>query len=93
MNLIGVCLSSDFIAGFCGETLEEHEATVDLMHKTKFDQAFMFAYSLRERTHAAHRLNDDVPEEEKLRRLQEIIAAFRENVQVSSNLFLFDLAL
>ena len=56
--------------------------TVDLMKKTVFDQAFMFAYSLRERTHAAHRLKDNVPEEEKLRRLQEIIAAFRENVQV-----------
>jgi tRNA A37 methylthiotransferase MiaB len=80
---IGVSISSDFIAGFCEETLEEHNATVDLMNKTVFDQAFMFAYSLRERTHAAHRMKDDVPQAEKLRRLQEIISAYRDNMQVS----------
>lgn len=80
--ITGVAISTDIIAGFCEETIQEHEETVDLMRKVKYDQAFMFAYSLRERTHAAHKLKDDVPEEEKLRRLQEIIAAFRDNVQV-----------
>lgn len=52
--------------------------TLDLIHKTQYDQAFMFAYSEREKTHAARHLNDDVPAEVKSRRLQEIIAAFRE---------------
>ena len=48
------------------------------MQKTQYDQAFMFAYSEREKTHAARHLNDDVPAEVKSRRLQEIITAFRE---------------
>lgn len=50
----GVCLSTDVIAGFCGETEEEHNETVSLMREVTFDQAFMFAYSLREKTHAAY---------------------------------------
>ena len=43
-------------AGFCGETDEEHAATVDLMRSTKYDAAFMFAYSQREKTSAARHL-------------------------------------
>ena len=65
-------------AGFCGETEEEHLDTLDLIRKTQYDQAFMFAYSEREKTHAARHLDDNVPAEVKSRRLQEIIAAFRE---------------
>lgn len=65
-------------AGFCGETEEEHLDTLDLIRKTQYDQAFMFAYSEREKTHAARHLEDDVPAEVKSRRLQEIIAAFRD---------------
>ena len=65
-------------AGFCSETEEEHQDTLDLMRKTQYDQAFMFAYSEREKTHASRHLQDDVPAEVKSRRLQEIIAAFRE---------------
>lgn len=65
-------------AGFCGETEEEHEDTVSLMQQTGFDQAFMFAYSEREKTHAAKHLQDDVPADVKSRRLQEIIATFRD---------------
>jgi len=75
-----VALSSDFIAGFCGETEEEHADTVSLMEQVRFDQAFMFAYSLREQTHAAKRLQDDVPPEIKQQRLQEIIDTFQRKV-------------
>jgi tRNA A37 methylthiotransferase MiaB len=49
-----VALSTDVIAGFCGETEAEHADTVSLMRQVAFDQAFMFAYSLRDKTHAAH---------------------------------------
>lgn len=48
----GVSLSTDIIAGFCGETEEEHKDTLSLMEIVKYDQAFMFAYSLREKTWA-----------------------------------------
>lgn len=72
-----VALSSDFIAGFCGETEAEHQETLSLLEAVGYDQAFLFAYSLRERTHAAYHLQDDVPEDVKQRRLAEIIAAFR----------------
>jgi tRNA A37 methylthiotransferase MiaB len=75
-----VTISTDIIVGFCGETEEEHADTVLLMEQVKFDQAFMFAYSLREKTHAARTMEDDVPEATKLRRLQEVIATFRGNI-------------
>jgi len=74
----GVAISSDFIAGFCGETEEEHGDTVSLMRLVKYEHAFMFAYSMREKTGAARHLRDDVPEATKKRRLAEIIAAQRE---------------
>lgn len=48
----GVTLSSDFIAGFCGETEEQFEDTVRLIEEVKYENAFLFAYSLREKTHA-----------------------------------------
>ena len=72
-----VALSSDFIAGFCGETEEEHRDTLDLMRLARYEHAFMFAYSEREKTAAHRRLADDVPEEVKKRRLAEIIDAQR----------------
>jgi tRNA-N(6)-(isopentenyl)adenosine-37 thiotransferase enzyme MiaB len=75
----GVALSSDFITGFCGETREEHLDTVSLMEQVKFEQAYMFAYSLRQKTHAAYHYNDDVPQEVKMERLHEIIDVFRKN--------------
>jgi tRNA A37 methylthiotransferase MiaB len=74
----GVALSSDFITGFCGEAEAEHEETLSLIREVGYEQAYMFAYSLRERTHAAYHLQDDVPEAVKQRRLQEVIATFRE---------------
>ncbi|GAB9468451.1 Cdk5 regulatory subunit-associated protein 1 [Globisporangium polare] len=72
----GVAISSDFIAGFCGETEQEHEDTLSLMRHVCYDQAFMFAYSVRARTHAAHRMEDDVPSDVKLRRLQQVIGTY-----------------
>jgi MiaB/RimO family radical SAM methylthiotransferase len=75
----GVALSSDFITGFCGETDAEHRDTVTLMEQVKFEQAYMFAYSLRQKTHAAYHYKDDVPQEVKMERLHEIIDVFRKN--------------
>lgn len=66
-------LSTDVIAGFCGETLEDHLATVSLMDEVGFDSAFMFQYSERPGTLAARHYADDVPLQEKTRRLNEII--------------------
>ena len=73
-----VTLSTDLIVGFCGETEADHEATLDLLRTTGYEQAFLFAYSRRDKTHAARHLEDDVPAEVKKRRLNEAIALFRE---------------
>lgn len=70
----GVSLSTDIIAGFCGETEEQHRDTLSLMEQVGYDLAYMFAYSERERTLAQRKYPDDVPEEVKKRRLAEIIA-------------------
>jgi tRNA-2-methylthio-N6-dimethylallyladenosine synthase len=67
-------ISTDVIAGFCGETLEEHEATLSLMNEVRYEMAYMFKYSERPRTLAERKFEDDVPEEEKGRRLSEIIS-------------------
>uniref|UniRef100_A0A1D2A981 CDK5RAP1-like protein n=1 Tax=Auxenochlorella protothecoides TaxID=3075 RepID=A0A1D2A981_AUXPR len=75
--LPGVALSTDMISGFCGETPADHAASLDLMVRHAFDAAFTFAYSDRERTHAARHLADDVAPAEKLRRLGELVAAHR----------------
>lgn len=72
-------LSTDIISGFCGETEEDHRATLSLMEEVGYDMAFMFKYSERPKTLAARRMEDDVPEEVKSRRLTEIIDLQREN--------------
>ena len=74
----GCAITTDIIAGFCGETEEEHADTVSLMRSVGYEQAFMFAYSEREGTSAARKLDDDVPEDVKQRRLAEVIEAFRD---------------
>ena len=66
-------LSQDMIAGFCGETEEEHQDTLSLMEYVKYDFGFMFAYSERPGTPAEKRMVDDVPHADKKRRLNEII--------------------
>ncbi len=68
----GIELASDFIVGFPGETAEDFRRTVDLMERVRFQNAFVFKYSPRPGTDAAA-LPDDVPEEEKKRRHQELL--------------------
>jgi tRNA-2-methylthio-N6-dimethylallyladenosine synthase len=67
-------ISTDTIAGFCGETEEEHADTLTLMDAVRYDFAYMFAYSERPGTPAAKKYTDDIPESTKKRRLHEIIA-------------------
>ncbi len=67
-------ISTDIITGFCSETEEDHQQTLSLMEWVNYDSAFMFKYSERPNTKAARHLKDDVPEEVKTRRLDEIIA-------------------
>lgn len=66
-------LSTDIMCGFHSETEEDHKETLSLMREVGFDSAFMFKYSERPGTYAAKRLDDDISEEVKSRRLQEII--------------------
>lgn len=81
-----ITLSSDFISGFCSETEQDHQETLDLLSKVQYEQAFMFAYSMREKTHAQYKLTDDVTAEEKLRRLQEVISTFRKYMLAKNEL-------
>lgn len=68
-----VSLSTDIISGFCGETEEDHQATLRVVEEVKYEQAFMFMYSMRTKTHAYNTMKDDVPEDVKKRRLGEVI--------------------
>lgn len=70
----GCGLSTDIMCGYHSETEEDHQDTLSLMRAVGFDSAFMFKYSERPGTYAAKRLADNVPEEVKTRRLQEIIS-------------------
>lgn len=67
-------ISSDIIAGFCGETEAEHQETLSLMDEVVYDLNYMFFYSERPGTLAAKKFEDDIPEDVKKRRLEEIIA-------------------
>lgn len=69
----GVSLSTDLIAGFCDETEEEHQDTLSLMKLVRYDHAYMFMYSERPDTYAARKFTDNVGEDVKKRRLQDII--------------------
>lgn len=66
-------ISTDIIVGFCGETGQEHEETVSLMEQVGYDFAYMFKYSERPGTLAERKYEDDVPEELKSKRLQQIV--------------------
>ena len=72
-------ISQDMIAGFPGETEQDHQDTLSLMEYVKYDFGFMFAYSERPGTLAARKLEDNIPEEVKKRRLTEIIDLQREH--------------
>jgi tRNA-2-methylthio-N6-dimethylallyladenosine synthase len=69
----GCAISTDIIAGFCGETQKDHEDTLSLMREVGYDFAYMFKYSERPDTKAARHFKDDVPEDVKIKRLTEII--------------------
>ncbi len=74
-RIMPVCaISTDIIAGFCGETEEDHADTLSMMESVQYEMAYMFAYSERPKTLAERKFEDDVPAEIKSRRLQEIIA-------------------
>lgn len=71
--LPGCGITTDTISGFCGETDEEHEDLISLMKEVKYDAAYMYKYSERPKTLAERKYEDDVPEEVKQRRLEEVI--------------------
>ena len=82
--LPGCSITTDIIAGFCSETEEDHQFTLEMMKRVKYDYAYMFKYSERPNTYAADKYNDDVPEETKGRRLEEIIA-LQQELSLASN--------
>lgn len=77
-------ISTDIIAGFCGETEEQHAETKSLMEEVKFDFAYMYTYSERPKTLAERKYEDDIPEATKSRRLTEIIDIQRQNSLLSN---------
>ena len=80
----GVALTTDIIVGFPGESETDLEATLDLMARVRFDAAFTFMYSPREGTAAHRELPDDVSREEKVRRLERVVA-LQEGVSLEIN--------
>jgi len=66
-------LSTDIFVGYHSETEEDHQLSLDLMREVQYDSAFMFKYSERPGTYASKHLPDNVPEEVKIRRLNELI--------------------
>ena len=77
-------ITTDLISGFCGESLEDHQATLSLMREVGYASAFMFKYSERPGTFSARHFKDDISEEEKTRRLNEVIA-LQNQLSVKSN--------
>ena len=77
-------ITTDLILGFCGETLEDHEATLSLMREVGYASAFMFKYSERPGTFSARHFKDDIADDEKTRRLNEVIA-LQNQLSVESN--------
>jgi tRNA-2-methylthio-N6-dimethylallyladenosine synthase len=80
----GCSISTDVFCGFCTETEEDHQQTLELMQEVKFDMAFMFKYSERPGTYAQLHMADDVREEVKARRLEEIIR-LQNKISLQSN--------
>ena len=66
-------ISTDIFAGYCSETEEDHQQSLSMMRECQYDSAFMFKYSERPGTYASKHLPDDIPEEVKVRRLNELI--------------------
>jgi tRNA-2-methylthio-N6-dimethylallyladenosine synthase len=78
-----LALSTDVMVGFCGESDDDHARTLALLDHVRFDSAFMFRYSDRGITWASRKLVDDVPDEVKARRLQEVIALQERHTRAS----------
>ncbi|XP_071875230.1 CDK5RAP1-like protein [Bombus fervidus] len=76
-----MCFSSDFITGFCGETEEEFQDTLSLIELVKYNKAFFFSYSMREKTTAHRRYKDDVPPSVKQNRLERMISTHKTEVE------------
>ncbi|XP_033363570.1 CDK5RAP1-like protein [Bombus vosnesenskii] len=76
-----MCFSSDFITGFCGETEEEFQDTLSLIELVKYNKAFLFSYSMREKTTAHRRYKDDVPPSVKQSRLERMISTYRTEIE------------
>lgn len=88
-NIMPDCaISTDIISGFCGETEEQHADTVSLMAEVQYEMAYMFKYSERPKTLAERKYEDDVPEEVKGRRLQEIVDLQMQNATVRTKAML-----
>ena len=86
-ELIPDCgITSDIISGFCGETEEDHRETLSLIRESRFDFSYMYFYSERPGTLAARRYPDDIPEEEKKKRLEEIIKLQRQISEQSNRM-------
>jgi tRNA-2-methylthio-N6-dimethylallyladenosine synthase len=84
-RIIPACaITTDIIAGFCSETEEDHQETISVMREVGYDYAYMFKYSERPNTLAAKKFPDDVPEDVKSRRLDEIIA-LQQELSLKSN--------
>ncbi|XP_049876060.1 mitochondrial tRNA methylthiotransferase CDK5RAP1 [Pectinophora gossypiella] len=77
----GVGLSTDMICGFCGETEEDFQQTLSLLETVDYNVAFLFPYSMREKTTAYHRYTDDVPEHVKKERHNRMIDIYRRKSQ------------
>lgn len=77
-------ITTDVFSGFHSETEEDHQMTLSLMREVGYDMSFMFKYSERPGTFAAKKLKDDIPEEVKIRRLQEIIEVQNELSLISN---------
>jgi tRNA-2-methylthio-N6-dimethylallyladenosine synthase len=78
-------ITTDIIVGFSGETIENHQDTLSIMHEVGYEYAYMFKYSERGGTLASKQYPDDIPDEEKTRRLEEVIALQGE-LSMASNL-------
>jgi len=77
-------ISADIITGFCTETEQDHEDTLDIMRQSQYEYSYMFAYSERPGTLAAKRYSDDVPDDVKKRRLDEIVK-LQNNLSLETN--------
>uniref|UniRef100_A0A1B6FBU2 CDK5RAP1-like protein n=1 Tax=Cuerna arida TaxID=1464854 RepID=A0A1B6FBU2_9HEMI len=80
-----VTISSDFICGFCGETDSEFEDTLNLMKEVKYNFAYVFPYSMREKTTAHRRYKDDVQSDVKQKRVDILVNQFRDDAEELNN--------